>query len=72
MSRHYYILVDREGPGSPWTVQFGDYERSVVMGEYRDHRDHDVRASDLRVVMVDGDTQADIDAEVRLINGEQR
>lgn len=35
--RDYYTLLARE-PGQPWTIEFGDYVRSVVEQERTDQR----------------------------------
>lgn len=62
MARKYHVLLVREDGN--WTIDFGDYDKSVVQDERHDKRDHDIKAKDLHILTVDGDTQAAIDAAV--------
>ena len=62
MARKYHVLLVREDGN--WTIDFGDYDKSVVQDERQDKRDHDIKAKDLHILTVDGDTQAAIDAAV--------
>ena len=69
MARRYYMLYTRDD--GVWSPQFGDYSRKVVEGEREDYRDHDCKAKDLKVVRLDSDLQADIDAmTIKLNSGE--
>ncbi len=69
MARKYHVLLVREDGN--WTIEFGDYDKSVVQDERQDKRDHDVKAKDLHILTVDGDTQADIDAAVKEFRSKQ-
>jgi hypothetical protein len=63
MARKYNVLLVREDGN--WTVDFGDYDISTVREERQDKRDHGVKAEDLYILIVDGDTQAAIDSAVK-------
>lgn len=65
-SRPYYVLFVREL--GQWTQQFGDYSRATVAEERQDYRDHDCRASDLRIVRIKSDLQTDCDAVLAGMN----
>lgn len=59
---NYYVLAQAHDLGTPaarWVCEFGDYDRSVVEAEL-DEYPIDERI-EMRVVQVNGDTQADID-----------
>jgi len=59
MARKYHVLMVRQD--GHWNgPEFGDYDKSVVKDELQDHRDHGVKAKDLHILTVDGDTQAEI------------
>lgn len=63
MARKYHVLMVRQD--GHWNgPEFGDYDKSVVQDERQDKRDHDIKAKDLHILTVDGDTQAAIDAAV--------
>jgi hypothetical protein len=64
MARKYHVLMVREEDGQ-WALDFGDYDESVVKDELQDKRDHFIKAKDLHILTVDGDTQAAIDAAVK-------
>lgn len=39
MAKVYYTLVSREkAPGSKWCIEFGDYDRKVVVQEKEDSK----------------------------------
>lgn len=63
MARKYHVLMVRED--GQWALDFGDYDKSVVKDELQDKRDHFIKAKDLHILTVDGDTQAEIDAAVK-------
>ena len=69
MSKRYHVLLTRED-GTAWAIAFGDYSRATVKEERVDHRDHDWKARDLKIITT-GDTQAEIDAAVAEINRRQ-
>ncbi len=62
-ARKYHVLLVREDGN--WTIDFGDYDLSTVREERQDKRDHEVKAKDLHILTVDGDTQAAVDAAVK-------
>ena len=64
---NYYVLLSREDKSKPWMIEFGDYERSTVKDELRDYRDHDIRASNLKIITT-GDTKEEIEAAVAKLN----
>lgn len=65
--RTYYILAQRTD--GRWAIEFGDYSRATVDAERADYRDHDVKACDLKVIRVAGDTQTACDAAIAALNG---
>lgn len=59
MARRYHVLMVRSD--GHWSgPEFGDYDREVVRAELEDHRDHGHLARDLKILTVNGDTQAEI------------
>jgi hypothetical protein len=68
MAKAYFTLITRDNPASNWVVEFGDWDRDVVLSERDDYRDHGVKARDLKIIASDG-KQASIDAKVNLLNG---
>jgi len=68
MAKKYYSLLVRSNTKSPWCVEFGDYDRDVVMDELRDYMYHDNKRMNLKIICT-GDTQAEINAEVERLNG---
>lgn len=69
MARKYHVLLVREDGN--WTIDFGDYDKSVVQNERQDKRDHDIKAKDLYILTVNDDTQAEIDAAVKEFRQQQ-
>jgi len=69
MARKYHVLLVREDGN--WSIDFGDYDKSVVKDELQDKRDHFIKAKDLHILTVDGDTQAAIDAAVKEFRSKQ-
>lgn len=67
--KSYHSLLTRDGAGEPWAIAFGDYDHDVVKDERADYLDHDYKARDLKIITT-GDQQADIEAAVRELNGE--
>lgn len=69
MKTVYYILAEREADTRKWILNFGDYERDVVVQERLDYSDSaDCPKRDLKVVAVQGDTQADVEAAIAALN----
>lgn len=66
--RTYYTLVEREEPGTPWFIQFGDYDRETVEAERAEFIDKGFRAKNLKILR-SGDRQADVEAAVARLNG---
>ncbi len=68
MARAYFTLLSREPEaGSPWAIEFGDYERETVAEEMSSYRDHGHKARDLKIIRTT-DRQSAIDAAVRKLN----
>lgn len=65
----YYSLLERDGPLSPWRIEFGDFERETVADEREDRRDHDVKASNLKIIAT-GSSASAIAAKVAALNGD--
>lgn len=72
--RKYYILVVWNLQEKKWEMEFGDYDKKTVIQERRDFHDsgsnHDVKQKNTKVVEVDGDKQADIDAKLKELTKE--
>jgi hypothetical protein len=67
MARKYFSLLVRSADDRVWAVEFGDFDRDVVLEERADYSDHGCRASDLKIITSDG-KQASIDAAVASLN----
>jgi hypothetical protein len=67
--RMYYTLLTRE-PGGIWSPQFGDYDKSTVVGEGGCYHADGYRRKDLKVICT-GARQSDINAEVSRLNTPQ-
>jgi len=67
MSRTYFTLLTRDAATSPWGVAFGDWDLDTVLSERADHRDHGVKAPNLKIIRSNG-RQASIDARVAELN----
>lgn len=67
MSRKYFSLLQRID--DQWTIQFGDYDRSIVEAERDDYRhgSQSIKARDLKIIS-SGGTQAAINAAVAKLN----
>jgi hypothetical protein len=65
--RFYHVLLTRDGAGEAWAIAFGDYDRETVKDEHADHRDHDWKARDLKIITT-GDSQTEITAAVAKLN----
>lgn len=63
--RKYYTLAVREH--GRWGPQFGSYDKEDVTSEREDYRDHDYKASDLKILTT-GAKKADVDAAIRKLN----
>lgn len=63
----YWSLAVRED--GVWHHEYGSYVRKDVIDERLDYRDHDWKASDLRIVS-SMDNQASIMAQIDLLNSE--
>lgn len=61
----YYSLLSLEA--DRWCIQFGDYDRDVVMAELRDWKEREPELA-MRIVRTEGDGQAVIDATVAALN----
>lgn len=63
----YYTLVQYYTELDKWMIEFGDYDRMLVIFELEDYKDHGVKRKNLKIV-TSGDTQAEIDAAVKQLN----
>lgn len=64
---YYTLLVHDIGHG--WTPQWGSYSRAEVVAEREDYQySQGIRLKDMRIVAVDDDRQATIDALVHRLN----
>jgi hypothetical protein len=68
-ARKYFIVLEKQN--NKWTMQFGDYERRTAEIELEDMRYKAPRGSkgNYRLVPLDVDTQAAIDAKLAELNG---
>lgn len=48
--REYFILLVRDNKESPWTVEFGDYDKRNVKYEQDDYCEHDYKRTNTRIV----------------------
>lgn len=74
--RKYYALVVWNTRDKTWEVEFGDYDKKTVIQERKDYHDsgsnYDVLKKNTKVVEVDGDMQADIEAMIKKLNAETK
>jgi hypothetical protein len=61
MARKYFVVLERDGVGSPWRLEFGAYDREDLVAEVDGRRDHGVKASDLRVYWTFATRQSELD-----------
>ncbi|MNZ81401.1 hypothetical protein D3C78_1000650 [compost metagenome] len=66
-TKAYYSLLSREDDASPWTIEFGDYDKECVESEKEEYRDKGVKATNLKIIRTD-DSQAAINAKVAQLN----
>lgn len=62
MSRPYFTLIVKRD--DLWCPEFGDYDHSVVVDESMEYSDDEKTR-----VIASGDSQPDIDAAVKALNG---
>lgn len=70
-SRPYYILVERSDDSiSPWSVQFGDFDKETVTFERQEMIEgyQSIPASRLKVIKVKSAKQAHIDEKIEELN----
>lgn len=48
--REYFMLLVREDKDSPWTMEFGAYNKRDVRYEQEDYCEHDYKRTNTRVV----------------------
>ncbi len=63
----YYTLLTFETDTNQWYPQWGAYSRAEVVAEREDYR-RSYAAKHLRIVAVDNDSQACIDAVIQKLN----
>lgn len=64
----YYHLVQRTAVGYPWQPQWGDYTLSYVKEEMQTYRDEGIRASNLKIITAQNDTQAELTTLLSKLN----
>jgi hypothetical protein len=63
--RTYFTLIARDdSPGCPWSIEFGDYVKSVVRDEAEEYRDQGLKTK----IIETGETQREINEAVAAIN----
>lgn len=62
----YHTLITRDGYLQPFAIQFGDYDRRVVVQEKRDSYAH--LRGNCWMIVTTGDTQQEIESAVAKIN----
>jgi hypothetical protein len=68
MSRKFYTLLVRDGRASDWHIHFGNHSKDAVAQQRNDICDSGFnRKINTKIISTD-DTQADIDAAIRLLN----
>jgi hypothetical protein len=68
--QRYYTLLERDKPGSPWRITFGDYDRDTVEAEREEMTTGYGATSPSRLkIIATGASQAAIDAAVAKLNG---
>ena len=67
----YFTLVQRDDDKSPWTIDFGDYDRATVVDELGDRNDHGIKKSNLKIITTSAH-QFDINAAVAALNSPER
>ncbi len=67
--RPYHTLLLREQQGQPWSIEFGDYDRTVVDQEMRDRKDaYDHTRKRKYLIITTGETEAEIRTAVDAMN----
>lgn len=64
----YHVLFVKYEPEDDWAIEFGDYDKSVVVEEFKELRG----VYRKRVVTVEGDAEADVTAMQDKMNREWR
>lgn len=64
--REYFTLLSRDSVRDMWQIEFGDYDRSVVVAERDDYRNH-YKAINLHIIVTDH-TGVAIQARVDALN----
>lgn len=65
----YHTLLERDGPGSKWFIEFGCYDRETVDDEKQDRIDSGVKSRNLLIIST-GETQSNIELAVARLNRE--
>lgn len=66
-NRKYYTLVAFDKLNQKWFIEFGDYDKTVVIFELEDYKDRGYRAKDLKII-TSGETQEEINLAVNELN----
>jgi hypothetical protein len=70
--RPYHVLLTREATTEPWGIAFGAYDRSDVVAEREDLRDHGAKLINLCIHTCNDASQIALDNLVYCINGGAR
>ena len=68
--KRYYSLIVKE-VGSPWSVQFGDFDKEVVEQELEDEKHNWPRGTRFRVIKT-GAKQEEINSAIRDLNQREK
>ena len=68
--RKYFTLLQRDDDKSPWTIEFGDYDKACVTDELLDYNDHGIKKVNMKIITTSAH-QFDIDAAVAALNNNQ-
>jgi hypothetical protein len=64
----YHVLIARDNANAKWGVEFGDYDRGLVLMERYYLVESGYRAKNVRVVTINTDSQKAIDESVAALN----
>jgi len=67
-NRKYFTLVQYYETLDKWMIEFGDYDRTCVIFELEDYKDHGVKSKNLKIIQT-SDKGKDINAAVDALNG---
>lgn len=71
MARKYYTLLTRDlshPVSNQWCIEFGDYDRNIVVAECDEYREQGYRPNELKIITTPDARQATINAVVAAFN----